>query len=319
MGTAISVHVTDPLPGPRRQALVDEAFDWLRLVDRRFSTYLPDSEVCRLERGELAPGQGSDSLRYVLDACARLWRETDGYFDAQATGRLDPSGFVKGWSVQVASDRLVAAGAAEPLRQRGRGRAGTRRARAGPAVADRHPAPVRGAAGVLRAGRHRSGGGDVGYLRARVPRGRPVHRAAGAGAGLRDRRRVPTSASPTPTRPRRWPWARRDCAGWTGSTGTSRWWSPPTVGCSGRSGAARGASTTDTRLVVDVDQAAVRRSRSAPRRRAPGVSRTHERHLRLRGRPAPHVVHPVPGGGAPRHEVGQVGRCTGRSPPLPRW
>jgi FAD:protein FMN transferase len=27
-----------------------------------------------------------------------------------ATGRLDPSGYVKGWSVQVASDRLVAAG-----------------------------------------------------------------------------------------------------------------------------------------------------------------------------------------------------------------
>jgi thiamine biosynthesis lipoprotein len=39
-------------------------------------------------------------------------RATDGYFDVYATGRLDPSGYVKGWSVQVASDRLVAAGAA---------------------------------------------------------------------------------------------------------------------------------------------------------------------------------------------------------------
>ena len=34
-----------------------------------------------------------------------------GYFDAYATGHLDPSGYVKGWSVQVASDRLLAAGA----------------------------------------------------------------------------------------------------------------------------------------------------------------------------------------------------------------
>jgi thiamine biosynthesis lipoprotein len=110
MGTAIGVHVTDPLPDTTRARLIEEVFDWLRLVDVRFSTYRPDSEVCRLQRGELRPEDGSESLRYVLDACARLWQETDGYFDAQATGRLDPSGFVKGWSVQVASDRLAAAG-----------------------------------------------------------------------------------------------------------------------------------------------------------------------------------------------------------------
>jgi thiamine biosynthesis lipoprotein len=111
MGTAIGVHLTDPLPVPELQSLADEAFDWFRLVDRQFSTYRPDSEISRLDRGELSASDGSESLRYVLDACARLWRETDGYFDIQATGRPDPSGFVKGWSVQVASDRLVAAGA----------------------------------------------------------------------------------------------------------------------------------------------------------------------------------------------------------------
>jgi thiamine biosynthesis lipoprotein len=111
MGTAISVHITDPLPEPAREALAADTFDWFRLVDRRFSTYLPDSEVCRLDRGELDAAAGSDSLRYVLDACARLWRETGGYFDAQVAGRFDPSGFVKGWSVQVASDRLAESGA----------------------------------------------------------------------------------------------------------------------------------------------------------------------------------------------------------------
>jgi thiamine biosynthesis lipoprotein len=115
MGTAISVHLTDPLPEATRERLIEEVFDWLRLVDVRFSTYRTDSEVCRLQRGDLRPEDGSESLRYVLDACARLWRETDGYFDAQATGRLDPSGFVKGWSVQVASDRLVAAGSVNHL------------------------------------------------------------------------------------------------------------------------------------------------------------------------------------------------------------
>jgi thiamine biosynthesis lipoprotein len=49
-------------------------------------------------------------MRHVLEACADLWRETDGYFDAYAAGPLDPSGYVKGWSVEIASARLAEAG-----------------------------------------------------------------------------------------------------------------------------------------------------------------------------------------------------------------
>ena len=36
--------------------------------------------------------------------------ETRGYFSSMYAGRLDPSGLVKGWAVQRASDLLVAAG-----------------------------------------------------------------------------------------------------------------------------------------------------------------------------------------------------------------
>src|SRR6266536_2479508 len=111
MGTAISVELADPLPAATLARLADGAFDWFREVDRRFSTYRPDSEVCRLDRGELAAADCSPDLREVLDTCAGFWRETDGYFDVYATGRLDPSGYVKGWSVEVASRRLAEAGA----------------------------------------------------------------------------------------------------------------------------------------------------------------------------------------------------------------
>jgi len=48
----------------------------------------------------------------VLDRCAELWQETGGYFDINAGGTLDPSGYVKGWAVQRACDRLRAEGAA---------------------------------------------------------------------------------------------------------------------------------------------------------------------------------------------------------------
>jgi FAD:protein FMN transferase len=40
MGTAISVHVADPLPRQDLELLMDEAFAWFHDVDRRFSTYL---------------------------------------------------------------------------------------------------------------------------------------------------------------------------------------------------------------------------------------------------------------------------------------
>ncbi len=111
MGTAISLHIADPLPAATLQKLADAAFAWFHEVDHRFSTYKADSEVNRVQRGELDAAAGSADLRSVLDACAQLWRATNGYFDVYATGRLDPSGYVKGWSVQVASDRLAAAGA----------------------------------------------------------------------------------------------------------------------------------------------------------------------------------------------------------------
>jgi thiamine biosynthesis lipoprotein len=106
MGTAIVVDIVGEVdPG-----LVDATFAWFREVDARFSTYKEGSEVNRVDRGELEAGEGSPDLRLVLRETARLWSQTDGYFDVYATGRLDPSGFVKGWSVQVASDRLLAAG-----------------------------------------------------------------------------------------------------------------------------------------------------------------------------------------------------------------
>ncbi|WP_121161818.1 FAD:protein FMN transferase [Micromonospora pisi] len=111
MGTAISLDLADDLPPGRLDELAGQVFDWLREVDRRFSTYQPDSEVSRFDRGEVLLSQASTDLRATLERCADLWGETDGFFDAYATGRLDPSGYVKGWSAQVASDRLVAAGA----------------------------------------------------------------------------------------------------------------------------------------------------------------------------------------------------------------
>jgi thiamine biosynthesis lipoprotein len=107
MGTAVTFDVRGSRPAGDAVAA---AVAWLHGVDARFSTYRPDSAVCRLERGELSTGDAGPDLRWIIDECARLRRETGGFFSAFATGRFDPSGLVKGWAVQRAADRLSAAG-----------------------------------------------------------------------------------------------------------------------------------------------------------------------------------------------------------------
>ena len=110
MGTAVSIDLADQLPADTLRAMIADTVAWLHEVDRRFSTYRDDSEVNRLQRGALSHRELSGDLRHVLEVCADLWQETDGYFDVYGGGRLDPSGYVKGWSVEVASARLAEQG-----------------------------------------------------------------------------------------------------------------------------------------------------------------------------------------------------------------
>lgn len=111
MGTAIGLDVRDRGVSPDA---LEEAFEYLRGVDARFSPYKPESEVSRLSRGEITEAECSPDLRYVLELCERVRRESDGYFDIRAhrtDGGLDPSGLVKGWSLENAGRILEASGA----------------------------------------------------------------------------------------------------------------------------------------------------------------------------------------------------------------
>jgi thiamine biosynthesis lipoprotein len=113
MGTVVSVDVRDRAV---ERAVVEDVFDLLRDVDRRFSPFKPDSEVSALIRGDLDPDEASPDLRAVLDLCEMLRRQTDGFFDAtghRPDGRPDPTGVVKGWSIERAARLLEAAGACD--------------------------------------------------------------------------------------------------------------------------------------------------------------------------------------------------------------
>lgn len=115
MGTVVSFDIRDRGVAP--QAL-DRAVERLHDIDRRFSPYRPDSEVCRLGRAELALDDASLGLRWIMGLCDELARLTGGYFDARRfrpDGMPDPTGVVKGWAVEEAAFILVDAGAANFL------------------------------------------------------------------------------------------------------------------------------------------------------------------------------------------------------------
>jgi FAD:protein FMN transferase len=93
-------------------AVLERMFDWLRFADATFSTYKDDSEISRLNRGELTVAEAHPDVRDVLDRCEALRIDTDGYFDVRAAAAdvIDPSGLVKGWAVDRAASLLIDSG-----------------------------------------------------------------------------------------------------------------------------------------------------------------------------------------------------------------
>ncbi|MEN3311551.1 MAG: FAD:protein transferase [Actinomycetota bacterium] len=108
MGLPVVVDVRDDRGA---DSAVDDLFDWLRWVDATFSTFKEDSEISRINRGELRREDAHPDVREVLERCDRLREETNGYFDMRAPdGGIDPSGLVKGWAVDRAAAILDCAG-----------------------------------------------------------------------------------------------------------------------------------------------------------------------------------------------------------------
>jgi thiamine biosynthesis lipoprotein len=109
MGMPIVIDLRDDDAG---DDLLERAFAEFRSVDERFSTYRDDSEMMRINRGHLALADAHCDVRHILDRCEALRSETNGFFDVRAASpsMLEPSGLVKGWSVDRVSALLEAAG-----------------------------------------------------------------------------------------------------------------------------------------------------------------------------------------------------------------
>jgi FAD:protein FMN transferase len=112
MGLPVSVHVRGPAAQEAEAAdLVERAFEALRGDDLMFSLYRADSAVSRIRRGTLTMADAPLRVRRVADLCDEAAARTGGAFsawlpDPDGTPQFDPTGFVKGWAVEQAFDRL---------------------------------------------------------------------------------------------------------------------------------------------------------------------------------------------------------------------
>jgi len=94
--------ITIDIPGLPHQDVFSEVFGRLRGIDKKFSTYIPGSEVSLFRIGRLREADLSREFKQVISACRKYEAQTDGYFSAWYDGNFDPSGYVKGWAISEA-------------------------------------------------------------------------------------------------------------------------------------------------------------------------------------------------------------------------
>ncbi len=117
MGTVVSFDLCPgALSAEQCRRALRRACGVLHGVDAMFSTWKPDSPVSRLRRAELRFDELPPEVSAVLRRCREVRELSGGWFDPWAMpGGVDPTGFVKGWAAQRASDVLAEAGIAAAM------------------------------------------------------------------------------------------------------------------------------------------------------------------------------------------------------------
>ncbi len=111
-GMPITVALVTAQDDRASRGLIGRVFAYFEAIDDRFSTYKPDSEISRINRGALTIARASADMRTVFALAEGMRRQTGGYFYIAHNGQIDPSGLVKGWAVSNAAAMLAGWGCA---------------------------------------------------------------------------------------------------------------------------------------------------------------------------------------------------------------
>lgn len=84
----------------------EKVFDFFKHIDEKFSTYKADSEIEKINRNEIEEKKYSEEMKKILKLADKTKNETNGYFNIEKEGRIDPSGIVKGYAIREGSKML---------------------------------------------------------------------------------------------------------------------------------------------------------------------------------------------------------------------
>ena len=96
MGMPVTVEIVDAMA---TSELFDSAYNYFEYVDEKFSTYKENSEISKINRGELSLEEASYDMQTIFALAEQTRGETEGFFNIEHAGQYDPSGLVKGWAI----------------------------------------------------------------------------------------------------------------------------------------------------------------------------------------------------------------------------
>jgi thiamine biosynthesis lipoprotein len=103
MGMPVTVNVVDKAVTDED---INEIFSYFHHIDNKFSTYKKNSEISQINKGVLKGTEYSNEMKKILFLSEKTRKETNGYFDININGILDPSGIVKGYAIFEAAKAL---------------------------------------------------------------------------------------------------------------------------------------------------------------------------------------------------------------------
>lgn len=110
MGTVFLLQIEDEFSEFELNRLCEAALEIISDADQKFSLYKEDSELSKLNRGEIDWSHASNQ-QHLIKAQSDYWQvQTGGNFNANSNQGYDPSGIVKTWAAQNAANFLQANG-----------------------------------------------------------------------------------------------------------------------------------------------------------------------------------------------------------------
>lgn len=108
MGMPITIEIVDAQATPET---FEKIFKYFEYVDKTFSIFKKNSEISKINRGEIEKNDYSQDMKIIFGLAEKTKKETDGYFDIiDNAGKYNPSGIVKGWAIYCAAQILRNAG-----------------------------------------------------------------------------------------------------------------------------------------------------------------------------------------------------------------